>query len=166
LTRRKEKKDEVNQINTKYANQVAQLEADGVKIKNKRLLIQLLEKANGEVDVVKQLLAEKHKEKHQAKSVSATTEGKPRHEINAEDMDNLKRLRSAGVHGNPIKILALFHECNESIEMTIARMEKHREQREQQSEKRTQVKIISIEIEFINKSFVFRLATFISYRNS
>ncbi len=147
MKRHKEKKDEIAQLGTKYASQVGQLEADGVKIKNKRLLIQLLEKANGEVDVVKQLLAERKEEKHRAKSSAIKTKGcgeevsasKKRHEISADDLDHLKQLRSAGVHGSPIKILAVYHECNESIEKTIARLEKDREQREQQSEKREQV---------------------------
>jgi len=148
MTRHKEKKDEIIQLGTKYASQVAQLEADGIKVKNKRFLIQLLEKGNGQVDVVKQLLAEKREQKHRVKSSSITIEGcdekvsssKKRHEINPADLDHLKQLRSAGVHGNPIKILTVFHECNESIEKTIARLEKEREQREQQTEKREQVK--------------------------
>jgi hypothetical protein len=144
MKQHQEKKEKVNQLNTIYKSQVAQLEADGIKVKNKRYLIQLLEKANGQVDIVKQLLDERNKQKH----ASATTEegdekmsaSKRRHEINEDDIENLKRLRSAGVHGNPIKILSVFHACNESIELTIARIEKEREQREQQSGNRLQVK--------------------------
>ena len=44
------------------------------------------------------------------------------------------------VHGNPVKILAVFHECGESIERTIARLDKEREQREQRMEHRVEVK--------------------------
>jgi hypothetical protein len=157
MLHRKKKKDEINQlINTKYTSQIAQLEADGIKVKNKQLLMQLMEKANGQVDVVKQLLVERNEQKHHTKSASATTEEahekKSRHEINADDIDNLRRLRSAGVHGNPVKILALFHECNENIEMTAARLEKQREQREQHSGKRKEVKL-TIKIEPLIKSF-------------
>jgi membrane-bound lytic murein transglycosylase len=141
MKRHKEKKDEIIQLATKYASQVAQLEADGIKIKNKRFLIQLLEKSNGQVDVVKQFLAEREEQKTQVKSSTdeKVASSKKQHEISADDLDNLKRLRSAGIHGNPIKILTAFHECNESIEKTIARLEKEREQREEQSEKRVQV---------------------------
>lgn len=107
----------------------------------------LLDKANGQVDVVKQLLAEKENQKHHEKSPAIATNGddekisfsKKQHEIDADDLDNLRQLRSAGVHGNPAKILTVFHECNGSIEKTIARLEKEREQREQQSKKREQV---------------------------
>ncbi len=149
MNRHKEKKDGINQLATKYANQVAQLEADGVKIKNKQLLIQLLKKANGQVEVVKQLLAERQEQKNQAKAPAITTEGcdetasssKKQHGINPDDLGNLRQLRSAGVHGNPIKILTIFHECNENIERTIARIEKEREEREQKLENRVQVKI-------------------------
>jgi hypothetical protein len=141
MTRHKEKKEEVLQLNTKYATQVTQLEADGVNIKNKRLLLKLLEKANGEVEIVKQLLAKKEEKRKQAQTSSNTTEGatKNRHAVDPDDLDNLRQLRSAGVHGNPIKILAIFHECGESIEKTIARLEKEREEREQGSEHRIQV---------------------------
>jgi hypothetical protein len=59
-------------------------------------------------------------------------------------MDNLKRLRSAGVHGNPMKILSIFHECNESIEMTIARTQEVREQRIRNRDERILVSISNI----------------------
>ena len=147
MKRHKEKKDLVLQLSTKYTNQVAQLEADGVKIKNKRLLIHLLEKANGEVDVVKQLLAERSEQKKQMNASSYTTEGdeetespfKQRSAVDMDDLDNLRQLRSAGAHGNPVKILAIFHECGESIEQTIGRLAKDREEREHRLEHRVQV---------------------------
>ncbi|CAF1188407.1 unnamed protein product [Rotaria sordida] len=151
---REEKKHHIAELDTKYSSQITQLETDGIKIKNKRLLLELLEKANGQVDIVKQLFAERNEQKHQIKSSINTSEAnhenlsltKKRHEINADDIDNLRQLRSAGIYGNPVKILALFHECNQSIEMTKARIEKDREQREQQYEKRTQQRIVLAEI--------------------
>ncbi|CAF2594243.1 unnamed protein product [Rotaria sp. Silwood2] len=151
---REEKKHHITELDTKYSSQIVQLEMDGIKIKNKRLLLELLEKANGQVDIVKQLLAERDKQKHQSKSSINTnvenhkklSSSKKQHEIDIDDIDNLKQLRSAGIHGNPMKILALFHECNQSIEMTKARIEKDREQHEQQYEKRTQQRITLAEI--------------------
>lgn len=137
MKRQEQKKSEVNSMTSKYATQLEQLEADGVKTKNKRLLIQLLEKANGDVDVVKKLLAEQQQQ-HQVKSTNhiSTTD---QHDIDIDDLDHLKELRSAGVHGNPVKILKVFHECNDSIEETIVRLAKEREHRAQQSAKRTEV---------------------------
>lgn len=136
----------VAEFDTKYANEIAQLEADGVEVKNKRVLARLLAKADGQVDVVKQLLNERktkhekrreYQHKHRGKSPFRTAqEGdeagpawRKRRELSADDLDNLKRLRSAGVHGNPKKILEIFHECNESIEITAARTEEAREER-------------------------------------
>jgi murein L,D-transpeptidase YcbB/YkuD len=144
MTRRREKKDERSQLDNKYEIQLAQLEADGIQVKNKRVLVKLLENANGQVDVVKQVLTEK---KHRVQSASVATEeddtdmslATKQYEIKADDTDKLKRLRAAGVHGNPVKILRVFHECNESIEMTITHIEKEREQLDQQNGERTQV---------------------------
>lgn len=143
MKRHKERKDATRQLTTKYADQVAQLEADGVKIKNKQLLAQLLEKADGQVDVVKQLLAEKRQQKKQEKAVEegeqTVTSVKPKHAVDPEDLDSLRQLRQAGAHGNPMKILAVFHQCERSVEKTIARLEKDREEREQRIENRVQV---------------------------
>lgn len=55
-------------------------------------------------------------------------------------MENLKRLRSAGIHGNPMKILKIFHQCNESIEMTMARAQEDREQRVRNRDERCAVR--------------------------
>ncbi|CAF3410735.1 unnamed protein product [Rotaria sp. Silwood1] len=147
---REEKKTHSIELDTKYSSQIEQLETDGIKIKNKRLLLELLEKSNGQVHIVKQLLAERNKQKS---SISINEENhtklsssKKQHEMDVDDIDNLKQLRAAGIHGNPMKILALFHECNQSIEMTKARIEKDREQRERQCEKRTQQHIVLAEI--------------------
>ncbi|CAF4408342.1 unnamed protein product, partial [Rotaria socialis] len=58
MSHRREKKEKRAELNTKYASQIAQLEADGIEIKNKRCLAHLLEKADGQVDVAKQLITE------------------------------------------------------------------------------------------------------------
>ena len=163
VSRRKEKKEKYAERDTKYASQMAQLEADGVEIKNKRILVRLLERADGQVDVVKQLINER-KEKHQqrkeyqhrrrGKSPFATTtqegdqtesSGRKRRELSRDDLDNLKRLRSAGVRGNPMKVLSIFHQCNESIEMTIARAEEERERRIRFRDERKFVRISNIQ---------------------
>jgi hypothetical protein len=169
MTHRKMKKDKFAELDTKYANQIAQLEADGIQIKNKRILTRLFEKADGQVDVVKQLVNERKEKHHQRKeyrhrhrgqsACNKNQEGcnetgstwRKRREISSDDMDNLKRLRSAGVHGNPNKLLAIFHECNESMEMTIARTQEEREQRIRQRDERINVRILSKKKS--NKSF-------------
>lgn len=144
-TRRRTRNERMAESDTKYANEIAQLEADGVEVKNKRVLARLLAKTDGQVDAVKQLLTERkvkhekrreYQQRHRGKSPSAIpkgneagTPGKKRRELSADDWENLKRLRSAGVHGNPKKILEIFHECQGSIEMTVARTEAAREER-------------------------------------
>ncbi|UJR21603.1 hypothetical protein I4U23_024685 [Adineta vaga] len=152
MTRHKEKKDKIYELDLKYKDQIAQLEADGVKVKNKQYLLQLLDKADGQIDKVKELLAERNEQKH---SINSSSEGgekkkdaslKKQHSINIDDLDHIKQLRAAGIHGNPVKILAVFHECNDSIELTIARFQKEREEREEQSEKRLQQRISLAEI--------------------
>lgn len=173
MMRHKERKDTILQLTTKYADQVAQLEADGVKIKNKQLLAQLLEKANGQVDVVKQLLAERRQEKKQAKISSNTTETgdqnaspfKPKAAVDPDDLDNLRQLRQAGAKGNPVKILAVFHQCDRSVEKTIARLQKEREEREQQRDHRVQVKPSLMITILVIKSFLFLSATCSACRN-
>jgi hypothetical protein len=156
ISRRTEKKEKLVDLNTKYAEQIAQLKADGVKIKNERVLTRLLEKANGEIDDVKQLIAEReekhlkrreYQRKHRSKSPMATDEGEnttgcrwKRHlDYSDEDLDTLKNLRAAGVHGNPKKLLAFHRECEGSIEMIKARVAEQREERSREREERTQV---------------------------
>lgn len=163
-TRRRERHERMADSDTKYANEIAQLEADGVEVKNKRVLARLLAKSDGQVDVVKQLLTERkvkhekrreYQHKHRGKSPSAKGKhgdeagatGRKRRELSEDDLENLKRLRSAGVHGNPKKILEIFHECNESIEMTAARTEAVREERIRNRDER-----IAVSILFIGKS--------------
>lgn len=160
MTHRRAKKEQLAELHTKYANQIAQLEADGIKIKNKRLALILLEKADGQVDVFKQLLFEKkekhdrrkeYQTRHRSQETSVPTNeahqkassGKKRRELSGDDLENLKRLRSAGVHGNPKKILAMFYECNESIELTIARRTEEREQRHRNREEKKLVRIFN-----------------------
>ena len=162
--RRKARTEKFADIDTKYANEIAQLEADGVQVKNKRILARLLAKADGQVDVVKQLLNERqiHREQrkeyrhkhhhhhgHRSKSPGKTTEEgdatgstcRKRRELSTDDLENLKRLRAAGVHGNPKRILEIFHQCDESIEMTMARTEEAREQRNRNRDERLVVRI-------------------------
>ncbi|CAF3050851.1 unnamed protein product [Rotaria socialis] len=155
MSHRREKKEKRAELNTKYASQIAQLEADGIEIKNKRCLAHLLEKADGQVDVAKQLITEwkekkgKNREyRHRHRNISpggittqvtggAASCWRKRRELSSDDIENLKRLRSAGVHGHPMKILAMYHECNESIELTKARKDHEREMRNQQREERS-----------------------------
>jgi hypothetical protein len=187
MLRRTAKKEKFAELDTKYTNEIAQLQADGVEIKNKRVLARLLEKSNGQVDAVKQLINER-KEKHQrrkeyrqkhhrCKSPNATegnetgastwrkrrehhrckspntAEGnetgastwRKRRELSSDELENLKRLRSAGVHGNPMKILKTFHECNDSIEMTVARTQENRERCVRTRNERILVRISNIE---------------------
>ncbi|CAF5007881.1 unnamed protein product, partial [Rotaria sp. Silwood1] len=134
-----QKKEKLEELNAKYANQIAQLENDGIIIKNKQLLIRLLEKTDGQVDVVKQLLNERkeYRDKYRNEAQDITTQEtdetestlKERCKLSVDGIDTLKRLRSAGVHGNPMKVLAIFHKCNESIEMTIVRTQEERQRR-------------------------------------
>ncbi|CAF4652779.1 unnamed protein product, partial [Rotaria socialis] len=70
-----------------------------------------------------------------------------RRELSSDDIENLKRLRSAGVHGHPMKILSMYHECNESIELTKARKDHEREMRNQQREERSSKHELLAEVE-------------------
>ncbi|CAF3735908.1 unnamed protein product [Rotaria socialis] len=149
------RREKLAELDTKYASQIAQLAADGIEIKNKRCLAHLLEKADGQVDVVKQLIIKwkdgkgknrEYRHRHRNISPSDTTTQEThgvascwrnRRELSSDDIENLKQLRSAGVHGHPMKILAMYHECNESIELTKARKDHEREMRNQQREERS-----------------------------
>ncbi|CAF3661644.1 unnamed protein product [Rotaria socialis] len=124
------RREKLAELDTKYASQIAQLAADGIEIKNKRCLAHLLEKADGQVDVVKQLIIKwkdgkgknrEYRHRHRNISPSDTTTQEThgvascwrnRRELSSDDIENLKQLRSAGVHGHPMKILAMYHECN------------------------------------------------------
>lgn len=148
MLRQKAAKDKKAALNLKYKDQIAQLEADGVKTKNKQHLLKLLEKADGQVDRVKELLAEKQHKKSSSDSEAdddnnvdekSNYSSKKQYEFVADDLDHIKKLRAAGIHGNPAKLLAIFHECNDSIELTVARIQKERQEREQEAEKRVQV---------------------------
>lgn len=129
----------------KYAEELGQLEADGVQMKNKRRLVRFLEKANGDVNAAKQLIATRQEKHRQRKgpdpTITRTTNSRKAAGLNTDDLENLKRLRIAGLHGNPKRILATFHECHESIEMTIARTEEAREKRCRERGERTAVRI-------------------------
>ena len=146
IKKRAERKTQKAELNLKYSNELAQCEAEGIEMKNQRVLLRLLEKANGDVNQVKQLVQERQEKHRQRKEYrrkhhhdDASPEKKKRRELSVDEMENLKRLRAAGVHGNPHRILAIFHECNESIEMTIARKEEQKEQRTRQRDERMKV---------------------------
>ena len=170
MKNRSERKGKQAELQLKYASAIGQLEEDGVQMKNKRVLANLLEKANGDVNAVKQLIAErgekhrqrkeyrhKHREENAltttAEGGEASTTGRKRRALSADDQENLKRLRAAGLHGNPKQILATFHECGESIEMTIARTQEAREDRWRQREERTRVRIASLCVSLATANF-------------
>lgn len=148
IARRKENVGKHADMETTYASQLAELRAGGIEIRNPRVLARLLFKADGQVDVVKQLINERqekhqlrreYRQKHRSKSAHEGDESsacRKRRDFSVDDMENLKRLRLAGVHGNPKKVLDLFHECNDSIELTIARREEQREERCRNREER------------------------------
>ena len=98
-----------------------------------------------------------HREKQWNMVVKDVRPGKKRRELSSDDLENLKRLRSAGVHGNPKKILEIFHECNESIEMTAARTEEVREERRRNRDERVIVRQTN--------SLLFIKSIFFHYRN-
>ena len=158
MKNRSERKGKHAEMQTKYAREIGELEADGVQVKNKRLLAKLFEKTNGDVNAVKQLLAERQEKNRQRKdyrhkhrdesALTTNAEGagtapnwRKRRELSVDDRENLKRLRAAGLHGNPRRILTAFHECNESIEMTVARCQEAREDRFREREERTRVRM-------------------------
>lgn len=161
MRQRTEKKTQRAELHLKYATQLAQCQAEGIEMKNQRVLLRLLDKTNGDVNQVKQLIEERkekhrrrkeYQRKHRGKSTDATTtdpqndgatkENKKRRELSTDDLENLKRLRAAGVHGDPRRILAIFHQCNESIEMTIARKQQEKEERLRQREERINVSLV------------------------
>ncbi|CAF5081284.1 unnamed protein product, partial [Rotaria sp. Silwood1] len=140
MSRHTAQKEKITELQAKYANQIAQLETDGTIRENKRILIHLLEKTDGQVDIVKQRLNERKerrredRDKHHNEAQGTDETGstlRKQQKLSVDDIENLKRFRSAGVYGNPMKVLATFHECNESIEMTVARIQQEREQRHQ-----------------------------------
>ena len=127
------------------------MRAENISVKNDFVLARLLEKAQGNTVAVKQLLEERrekqqkrkeYRQKHQGRLENIEEETntlKKRRELSTDDMENLKRLRSAGVYGNPQRVLAIFHQCNESIEVTFERMTIERQQRQQQRDERMKV---------------------------
>ncbi|UJR27490.1 hypothetical protein I4U23_008774 [Adineta vaga] len=170
IARRAAKKEKFAGVDVKYAAEIAQLKADGVKIKNERVLARLLEKANGQTELVKQFIIEReekhmkrkeYRRKHRSHSPMTTTtaaaaagegEGhgmKPhcrKHlNLNDEDRDTLKKIRSAGIHGNPKKLLAIFHECGGSMEILNARLAEQRDKRSRERHERTQKRTLLAE---------------------
>lgn len=146
VSRRNEKRQKVGELSTKYADEIAQLKTDGVAIKNERVLARLLDKGNGDVSTVKQLISEReekhlrrreYRHKHRCRSPKTAEQGESacgsrwkRHlNYSDEDLDTLKNMRAAGVHGNPKKLLALHRECGGSMDMLRARLAEQRDER-------------------------------------
>ena len=153
MQRRREKKENTQLLHSKYAQQLAQLASRGIELKNNPTILHLLEKSNGQVDLVESLLAEAKTIRDQTSSHSTSMEDdhalepsfKQQDKLNKDDDDltHLRQLRAAGVHGNPTKILAVFHQCHQSIESTRARLAEQRAQRDRQQENRLEVRSIS-----------------------
>lgn len=127
------------EFQSKYSDEINQLKGEGVEIKNDRVLARLLNKADGDVNFVKQLIdqrKEKHRlrkeyqQRHATYKQENSTEQKScrkRRELSVDDRENLKRLRAAGVHGNPRVLLEILRECDGSIESAIERAAKRHE---------------------------------------
>ncbi|CAF1012722.1 unnamed protein product [Adineta ricciae] len=171
MTRRAVRKEKFAGLDEKYAEQIAQLKADGVQVKNDKVLARLLERSNGQTDLVKQLIAERqekhskrkeYRRKHRSHSPMTTTtasageheEGhhtrphwRKHHDISDEDLGTVKNLRAAGLHGNPRKLLANFRECGGSIELMQARMAEERDKRSRQREERTRKRTVLAEVQ-------------------
>ena len=152
----------------KYAKELDQLEAEGVQIKNRRRLTRFLEKANGDVNAAKQLIAQRpeyHRQRNgtelttTAEDRKASTSARQPYDLSTDDQGNLKLLRAAGLHGNPKRMLATFHECNKSIELTIARTEEVREKRCRERGEQTCVRISHALFEIEGELFVFQKRT-------
>jgi hypothetical protein len=150
-----EKKEKHTEFRMKYAKEMAQLEADGIHMKNKWIIAHYFEKANGDPTLVKQWISERQEKHRQRKEYrrrhdssmikvdqdqNKSSQRGTRHDLTADELEDLKRLRLGGIGGNPKKVLAMFHQCNNSIEMIIARKQEDREQRCRQREERLRVR--------------------------
>ncbi|CAF1198388.1 unnamed protein product [Rotaria sp. Silwood1] len=136
---RHEKRKELRE---KYATQLAELSTAGINV-NCPCVLRQLEKNQGDVTKVMERMSRHRAKKEKITELHAKyanqiaqleTDGstlRKQQKLSVDDIENLKRLRSAGIHGNPMKVLATFHECDESIEMTVARIQQEREQRHQ-----------------------------------
>ncbi|CAF1517872.1 unnamed protein product, partial [Didymodactylos carnosus] len=141
-------KTDFGKLELEYDQQLKQLELDGVRIKNKRAVVHLLQKSNGQLDTVKEFLLQKQqrKEKKKCDYSSPREDDEKDHRkqkkarmanMSSDDLEHLKQLRAVGVHGNPIKILKILHEeCNDSVELTIEKFRQHKEQRKRECEER------------------------------
>lgn len=73
------------------------------------------------------------------KSMKTEEQNRQTYEMTAEDLDHLRELRSAGIHGNPMKILSVFHRCQQSIELTQKHLDEERIRRHKNDETRLEV---------------------------
>ena len=131
MQRRREKKENTQLLHNKYAEQLEQLASRGIDLRSNPTLLQFLEKSNGEVDVVESFIAEENSTRLKG-DTSRMADSEEHSDINGDDDDlsHLKQLRAAGIHGNPTKILAMFHQCHQSIELTRARLAEQRDRRD------------------------------------
>ncbi|CAF1271321.1 unnamed protein product [Didymodactylos carnosus] len=133
-----EKKKNTKISEEQYSEQLKQLKNEGVKLKNKRVIVHLLKEANGEVAMVKKFLLEEQNKNEEKKE--SPTEKKPhaasQEALSANDLADLEKLQNGGVRGNPFKILKIFHECNNSVELTAEKCRQHKEQRKKAQEER------------------------------
>ncbi|CAF3980110.1 unnamed protein product [Adineta steineri] len=108
------------ELKTKYANQLAQLATSGINV-DRPWVLRLLEKHEGDVNKVIEIKAKFA-------------------EFDTKYATQIAQLEAeAGVHGNPRKVLATFHECNDSIELTQARMQEKKDKRCHHREERASV---------------------------
>ncbi|CAF1331018.1 unnamed protein product, partial [Didymodactylos carnosus] len=151
MKHRLDKKSDFEKLEKEYEEQLKQLELDGVHVKNKRFVVRRLKESNGQLDMVKRFLLEKQ-ERGQRKAEKKRDHSSPKEgeeqgcrkerkirtaNMSIENLDHLKQLRAADIHGNPMKILKIFHEeCNDSVELTAEICRQHKEQRKRDQKER------------------------------
>ena len=108
------------------------------------MVLQLLHDADGQVDIVRQLLIDASQQSTMTADVdhSIAMFEEATDTSYYEDIDSLRELRMAGARGNPSKILAVFRQCNRSIEFTIARLEQQQTQLDERAEVTTAMLIL------------------------
>lgn len=98
----------------KFHKEIEELRRRGIEVKNKKLLFQLLEQSNGDLELFEKLYRERQGTKGEIKVKNQETQN----EINLDEFDRLEELRQAGIRGNPKRILKVFESCNRSIGLT------------------------------------------------
>ena len=126
-----------------YKHEIEELRARGIDVNNKKVLFQCLEKAQGHVDLAEKLLRER-KEKIVNENHTEFMETES-FEMTVDDWNHLAQMRDAGLQGNPMKLLTLFHLCHQSIELTRKALEDDQLKRQRNQERREEVILIFIE---------------------